>query len=80
MLFDPNYVRYLSEEHERRVHALLLERTALKARAARASAMAALAGRSFRLAAGLATKTWRWGWGTFHRMRWAPPLPSKPYG
>jgi hypothetical protein len=73
MLIDLYHADYEHKEYERRVRSLLLERALLKARADRANALA-------RLAAGLATTIWRWGWRTLNRGRWTLPALGKPYG
>jgi hypothetical protein len=64
MFFNPFQGQHLFEEHERRVRELV--------------AMAQLADQCWQLAAGLASRTWRWGRGTLHRMRWALPSPANP--
>jgi len=75
MLYDLQYTQEIFDEYERRIQAHLLERAAFKARAARANALAQLAGRAVRLAASLVTTTWRWGRSTLHQVRLTPPSP-----
>lgn len=61
MSLDEYKVRFIVEEHERRVRAYLMERAALKARAARSQAITSRVDQSFQLAADLAKMVGRWG-------------------